>query len=173
MTTGGVPDGMLSPPPKTLDNMKSNVANPTTPAIRTCTLLLRSVGYRDDRVAYGGGFEVFRVGSARCMVASILRMKKYYDVQRADVVNATRCEGLTVCWVRIWLVHMQIVVLSYVSHSHNLGILFLSGPTLQSSRENTHGSTQNLLLLLLLGFVDSKMRLVLSGENVLDRVAPG
>lgn len=67
-TTGGVPDGILSDPPKICDNRK--MAAPTADAQRTiaCTRLLRSIGNREDRIAYGGGFEDFLVGSAICIV---------------------------------------------------------------------------------------------------------
>jgi hypothetical protein len=36
-----------------------------------CTRLLRNMGNLVDRVAYGGGFEDFLVGIARCMAASL------------------------------------------------------------------------------------------------------
>ena len=72
ITTGGVPDGMRSPPPSMLDSMKRKNPNAHAPMTIDLTLLRRIMGkeMRDVR-AYGesGGLEDFRVGSARCIVS--------------------------------------------------------------------------------------------------------
>jgi hypothetical protein len=50
-----------------------NITAPTAHAQRTiaCTRLLRNIGNRVDRVAYGGGFEDFLAGMARCMAEEL------------------------------------------------------------------------------------------------------
>jgi hypothetical protein len=67
MTTGGVPEGILSPP-KICEKMNSTALSTAANITIACTRLLRSIGNREDRAAYGGGFEDFLVGSAICIV---------------------------------------------------------------------------------------------------------
>lgn len=68
ITTGGDPEGMPSPLPKSCDIMNTTAPTAHAHIMIACTLLRRRNGYRADRVAYGGGFEDFLVGSAKCIV---------------------------------------------------------------------------------------------------------
>lgn len=66
MTTGGVPDGILSPP-VTTEMIQIIMPTAAVNATIACTLLLRKEGYLEDRVAYGCGFEDFLDGKAKCI----------------------------------------------------------------------------------------------------------
>lgn len=68
MTTGGVPEGMPSEPPKIREMMNITALSAQTPSTIACTLLLRNIGNLDERFAYGGGFEDFLEGSAKCII---------------------------------------------------------------------------------------------------------
>lgn len=68
MTTGGVPDGMLSPDPKMRDMVNRRVANAHKPSTIACTLLLRRIGMPLDRGVKARGVEGFLAGSAMCMM---------------------------------------------------------------------------------------------------------
>jgi len=71
ITTGGVPEGIPSEPPITCESMKITAPTAHAQSAIACTRLLRNIGNRVDRVAYGGGFEDFLVGIARCMIVSL------------------------------------------------------------------------------------------------------
>jgi hypothetical protein len=82
ITTGGVPDGIPFDPPKICEIMNRTIPIAQAPSRMTCTLLLRSIGNFDDRFAYGGGFEDFLDGSARCILFEQLAFQRHFAVLR-------------------------------------------------------------------------------------------
>lgn len=99
MTTGGVPEGIASDPPKMRDNRKKTPLNMHTPINIDLARLLRSIGKRENRVGvvYGDAFEDFLEGNAKCIVWQCLRSQPKGRSFRNRPIESTSlkaCGGL-------------------------------------------------------------------------------
>jgi hypothetical protein len=68
ITTGGVPEGIPSDPPRIREKINRIAPRAQAPRTTACTLLLRSMGNLGERLVYCGGIADFLEGSAKCIV---------------------------------------------------------------------------------------------------------